>query len=346
MDLTDLNKASILSRNKERLFLGAYGFEDRTLGWLEHQIKKENYDVISCALMFKYASESSSNRSPNKISELRAAIERLGCQSKAISEIPYNWEMPWDLEYEIEEYFTKNLRNIDEVVIDISTMSKFLILVCLLKLHEFGNCSVRIVYSQAIRYSPTFKEYQESKKDMAFLTKYPSQGVAAIARAKCLSSIRMQGQPTTLITFTSFNEQLVRHLLGTMNPHKLIFINGRPPEKRMGWREKATQKVHQKLIDSFLDYNLMNDNGMLINSTSTLQYVETYDLITKIYSDIGMFERIIIGATGSKMQTVALFFLKLRHPDIHIEYPTPNSYYIEGLSNGVKEVYEIVLSNI
>ncbi len=51
----------------------------------------------------------------------------------------------------------------------------------------------------------------------------------------------------------------------------------------------------------------------------------------------------ICAATGSKMQTVGLFFSKIKHPDIHIEYPTPDSYFVRGISQGVRNVHEVII---
>jgi hypothetical protein len=45
------------------------------------------------------------------------------------------------------------------------------------------------------------------------------------------------------------------------------------------------------------------------------------------------------------MQTLGLFFCKISHPDIHIEYPTPNSYFVEGMTRGVRSIHEICFPN-
>ena len=66
--------------------------------------------------------------------------------------------------------------------------------------------------------------------------------------------------------------------------------------------------------------------------------------VEAIYKTFGNYERIICSATGSKMQTVGLFFSKVAHPDIHIEYPTPDSYYVKGMSRGFSTVHEVVFT--
>lgn len=341
MDLPKLKTAQKLKPNTSRLFVGAYGFEDRTLGWLKYQ--QSQGAILKGALMFRYNPSKGQQNNPNRLDDVRQALISIGIHAKCI-EIEYNWQMPQDIENDIEDFFNTKLESFDEVIVDISSMTKFLILICLCKLILFKG-TIRIIYSEAENYSPSLKEYNRSKEDMAFLAKYPSQGVRAIARARCLSSIRMQGQLVTLITFTSFNEQLVRHLLGTMNPHRLIFINGHPLREDFAWREIATQEVHASLIKSYPSDNTIDNCGLLLNRSSTLNYIETVEIINKIYIECGSFERIICGATGSKMQTVGLFFIKMLHPDIHIEYPTPDSYYVEGLSKHIRRIHEITIAN-
>src|SRR5207248_253174 len=89
----------------------------------------------------------------------------------------------------------------------------------------------------------------------------------------------------------------------------------------------------------------IDNDGDLERTASTLFYHDTIIEIDKIYNKMGLFERIIVAATGSKMQTVGLYFAKIKHPDIHIEYPTPDSYYVKGFSVDTGKIYEIIFSN-
>lgn len=339
MDLPRLNTAEKLQSDIKRLYISSYGFEERALGWLDYQEK--NAQLINEALMFKYNPSKGTQNNPNRICEYIKALKNIGLNNNP-QEIEYNWLQPQNIEDKIEDKIEKIINDFDEIIIDISSMTKFLILICLCKLTNY-NGILRIIYSEAKNYCPTKEEYEKSKEDMAFLAKYPSQGVCAIARARCLSSIRMQGRPITLITFTSFNEQLVRHLLGTMNPHKLIFIHDKPPRKDFKWRAKATQEIHKKLIEQYPFDNPIDKKGDLINCVSNTNYIETVEKIHELYEKYGSYERIICGATGTKMQTVGLFFAKVMHSDIHIEYPTPDSYYVEGFSKGIGKINEIII---
>lgn len=327
-----LTQPSYLDSNKKTLLISSYGFEDRTLGWTNYQVT--NQGKLSHVLMYKY----SPKKGDNKIKQINANLEKLGISKSNCTTLDYNVNSPNLVEFELSDFLQK--MNFDEIVVDITSMTKFLILICLASLRYFDG-TLKIVYTEGQDYSPSYDEYINSKEDMAFLVKYPSQGVKSLLRANCLTSIRMQGQPTVLVAFTSFNEQLIRHLLGSLNPHRIIFINGVPPRDEYVWRAQATQEIHKKLISDYSYDNPVDEKGYLINSSSTLSYNESISLLNSIYEKYGNYERIVCGATGSKMQTVGLLFAKLIHPDIHIEYPTPDSYYSKGLSIGIKEIHEI-----
>jgi len=280
----------------------------------------------------------------NRTEETRTVLKSLGV--KRLIDVSYDLESGIPFEYLLDDAIMKAHQDgVDEVVIDTSAMTKFAILLSIVKCAAF-KCPVRLVYSEAEHYAPTKKQYITSKRKLELLARFPSLGVRTILRAICLSSIRMQGQPVNLVAFTSFNEQLVSHLIGTLNPHRLVFINGRPPRPDYSWREKATQEIHAKLIDEYSRDNPLSSSGALTRVTSTLDYRETTREVMEIYNCHGLYERIICAATGSKMQTIGLALSKLQCPDIHIEYPTPDSYYVKGLSTGVRQVHEVCFRNL
>ena len=291
-------------------------------------------NVFKSAYIVRYENPKGKNR----ILDLKKILKPLGVTRPV--ELRYNILGNENIEQGIEENFQGMLTEFDEIILDITALTKFLILVFLCKLENFPG-TVRIIYSEAKHYAPTEKEYNSTKDKIKKAMRFPSRGFGTILRAKCLSSIRMQGQPVTLVAFTSFNEQLVRHMLGTISPHLLIFINGKPPRAEFNWREIATVSLHAKLMKEYPLENEFDNNERLLRTVSTLDYRETIEVITKIHKKYLLEERIIVAATGSKMQTVGLFFCKKMFSDIHIEYPTPDSYYIKGFSAGIRDIYEL-----
>lgn len=330
--LPPLAPASVLNRDVKRIFIGAYGFERRCSGWCRLQAAKGR--PLSDAMMFRYVHP----KGPNKIETLQKLLPQLGV--KKPKDLPFDYDSP----QEIEELLERRLRSItaDEIIIDTSGMAKILILATLCKLEDFTG-TVRVIYSEAENYCPSEKQYESVKGKMAATAKFPSRGCEDLIRLGCLSSIRMQGQPVTLVAFTSFNEKLVSHMLGHITPHRLLLINGRPPRADYRWREKATQFIHQKLWLNYSQDNPLDQHGLLERASSTLDYRESVSALNQVYSNYGLYERIVCAATGSKMQTVGLFIAKVLHPDIQIEYPTPDSYFVKGMSTGVRQVHELTL---
>jgi len=290
--------------------------------------------AISAAFVFKYFHP----KGPNRVEDLKAALRHIGA-SKIVN-VRYDMLCPQPLEDTLPDQIC--LEDYDEVVVDISAMTKLLILLVLCRLREYAG-TVRIVCSEAREYCPSKAEYDPVKGQMAVTARFPSRGAEQIVRLRCLSSIRMQGQPVTLVAFASFNEKLVSHMLGFISPHRLILINGRPPLAEYAWREHATHDIHKRLYQEYDTDNPLNDQGVLARATSTLDYRETVDELEKIYLQHGLFERIICAATGSKMQTVGLYFSKIMHPDLQIEYPTPDSYYFKDMTHGVRQVHEVII---
>lgn len=331
--LPEIRQSEQLTSGVRRLYIGTYGFEDRSLGWVNHRINKRN--ILSDAIIVRY----SHPKGRNKIQQMNIALQALGVSKPR--EIKYDLWATHSIEETLLTEFGSLNDKYDEIVIDISAMTKFLVLVSLCYLSHYRG-SIRVVYSEANHYPPSPDEFNSYKAEMAQIVGFPSYGVEMILRATCLSSIRMQGQPVTMVAFTSFNEQLIRHMLGTINPHRLILINGQSPRLGYEWREAATQEIHESLIEEYTLDNALDSKGVLKSVTSTLDYRETVTCIDDIYKEHGMLERIICVASGSKMQTLGLFFSKIRHPDIHIEYPTPDSYLMTGNPTGVKMVHELV----
>lgn len=336
MNLPKIQPAQKLKPGVKRLYISSYGFEDRTLGWIKLQngCKK----ILTESIVVKF----SPSKGANKVEEVRAGLRDIGI------DFPNEWEFDISEVHDIEERVQKKLGKIDlydEIILDISSLTKFLILIFLNALTKYKG-QLRIVYTEALDYPPSKLQYQNLKIDPKLIQHFPTQGFGTILRAKSLSSIRMQGQPVCLIAFTSFNEQLIRHMLGTINPYRLILLNGKPPRSELRWRETATYEIHKKLMDAYKAHNpISEDTGLPLLRIDTLRYQETFQILESIYEEHSNYERIIIAATGSKMQTVGLFFSKILHSDIHIEYPTPDSYLFPGIPKGIKYVHEIIFPN-
>src|SRR2546421_3372946 len=128
MKLPAVSNALQLSPSVNRLYIGAYGFEDRSLGWATHQMGRGA--VLSSALFFRYTKPKGKNR----VTKLRKAISVLGVSNP--TEVPYDYgaRFPGTVEEKIDSEFSQHISDVEEVVLDISAMSKLLILISLCKL--------------------------------------------------------------------------------------------------------------------------------------------------------------------------------------------------------------------
>jgi hypothetical protein len=279
-------------------------------------------------------------KGPNRVAPLKTLLRQIGVAK--VAEVLYEMQSPQLLEDLLPARL--ELSGFDEVVVDISALTKLAILLVLCCLRKFEG-TVRVVYAEAEQYCPSKAEYHPVKREMAVTARFPSRGAEQTVRLRCLSSIRMQGQPLTVVAFTSFNEKLVSHMLGVMSPHRLLFINGRPPHRKDRWREYATQDIHRRLCNEYDNDNPTDLKGLLSRVASTLDYRDSVKQLERIYREVGLFERIICAATGSKMQTVGLFIAKVMHPEIQIEYPTPDSYFFRDMTHGIRDVHEVVFPN-
>jgi hypothetical protein len=228
--------------------------------------------------------------------------------------------------------------DIQRVMIDISAMSKLAILLSLDACKEM-NCDVRLFYAEAESYGPSRASFEEAKKkkDLHQPSIQVYTGIKGVIRVTCLSSVSMQGQPTAAIAFMSFNELLTQALLDVAYPSRLFLVNGKPPD--LTWREEATAWIHEQLRQEWPERDnpiiqAGKSKGLPKRTTSTLDYRETVKVLLDLYWSLAVDHRILLAPTGSKLQTVGCFIAKALHPDIHIEYPTPNGFldlYSEGI---------------
>lgn len=299
------------------IVIGACGFEDRTLA-LSECLQTASSDKAILLVYKDWAPD-------NRVEEVTAAYRKKGLMAEQIA---YDRFSPDAFADELSSRM--EAMNGTSVILDISTMSKMAILLCLEVCRE-RNVETRLFYCEAREYGPTQDQYQAAKADPNFHR--PSiqiySGVSGVIRASRLSSVSMQGEPSTAIAFMSMNELLTQALLTSIYPSRLFLVNGRPPVHR--WRERATAWIHEPLRAEWPEADnpvVVEPDGstLPLRSTSTLDYRETTEAILRLYWQLTLTYRIILAPTGAKMQTVGAFIARAMHPDIHVEYPTPKGF--------------------
>ena len=293
VELLDTNE---LLADKKRLLIISEGFEERSIRFLsccEHVY----YDR---ALICKY-----SPRKDSKYDELIRLVAQK-CDTANIQELTFNRYDPFTFEVQLQREFEETYL-FDEIVVDISVMSKYMIMQILYSLSNYTGV-LKIIYTEPLSYAPLEDEWQNDAQWATTIdaqraaTILPSFGVHDIVRTPLLTSIVMQKSPALLVAFLSFNEQLIRALLSEYNPMHLYLINGTPPH--LQWREQATSANHRNIIEEYSKDNPLDEKGILRRKTSTLHYIETFDLLAKIYREHCVENRIVLAPTGSKMQVL------------------------------------------
>lgn len=317
--------------NVQNILIASEGFEERSLAWLRNL---HGVGLFDAAVIFKNVPERKS-----RLDELMHVVKEIVSVQPII--IDFN-------RYEVESSEV-NIRMLldglciegSDIYIDISVMSRVLILI-LLCIFKRCKCNLYIVYSEPEEYAPTQEVFYEHLNKQQVASIAPSSGFRQVIRTPLLSSSVMQDAPTVAVGFTSFNEQLLRALLSSLNPTHLLLINSIPPS--LYWRASATLLVHKGIVHEYCNDNVVNsEDGLLERRSSTLYYQETMDIISDIYKKYCFTHRIVIAPTGSKMQALACGLIKACCHDVHIEYPTPESYFLNNYSSSnIKDIHYIV----
>lgn len=285
------------------------GFEDRSVAILEAAASE---GVSFNVLLINYEPFNAGNKSE--------AI-RLLCHTAGIriSELTYNRQEPAGF----GTILTEKIRaSCARIFIDISGMSRLLIvqiLVALRKHHErLDKCFV--AYSEAQSYPPNEEEaalkISKLEADPSFSIFFLSSGVYEITLVPELSSYAPAGVQTRLIAFPSLDAHQLTALRAELQPSRLSLIEGNPPSGHNQWRKRIIAEINR------LD-DIPNAEKC---PASTLNYQETLACLLKIYEDHGLYERLLISPTGSKMQAVAVGLLRSFLDDVQIIYPTPHDF--------------------
>ena len=320
-----------LGLRQGEVLIHAPGFEDRTLASAEIIGRTRKAQAI----LLRYRPKNSTNR----LGEVRERLAARGVENSDYHVLTYDRFAP----AHFEKHLRTKLRGMRAtgVVVDVSTMSKLAILLVLNTCFAL-KLRVRIFYAEAEEYGPNRAEFDAAK--VAGKVHQPTlqifTGVHGVVRVSSLASVAMQGQPTAAIVFMSFNDALTQVLLNTVYPGRLLLINGRPPVHI--WREQATAWIHDQVRREWENDNpvrkLSKVGGVPMPKrvTCTLDYKQTANLLLKLYWDLSPNHRVLLAPSGSKMQAVGCFLVKALHPDIHIEYPSPEGFQPE-YSRGIGE---------
>ena len=305
------------------------GFEDRALAVLESAaINQTPFNVI-LVLYEPFVAQ-------NRADDIREI-----CRTRSIKivELSYDRQEPAGFGDMLVEKIPASK---GRVFIDISGMSRLLIVQTLVALKEcqrnFSNSY--IAYTEAQTYPPTQEQaatsLARSDSDPSFPIFFLSSGVFDVTIVPELSSYAPTGVHTRLIAFPSLDSHQLTALRAELQPSRLSFIEGVPPASHNHWRRESIAKangLHELQADQAETYQ-----------TCTLDYRETLAELLRIYAEHGIYERLVISPTGSKMQAVAVGLLRSFMEDIQIAYPTPRDFLKpERYTDGVGKMHLLAL---
>ncbi len=321
-----LEEGFVQPRNSYSLVLAA-GFEDRTINIL-HKIS----DVFpSFVLIVLYKGEGH----PNKEEEIKTYLKK---NKIAFDTIEFDRKFPQIFEDNICNKILQ-FTNFSNIIIDISSMSKLLIMDLIVNLSKIKKRIV-IIYTEPKEYRPTQTQYLKKKRNIKQDTSklyFQTLDVSATVTTINLSSIAMSDAPRFLAAFPTFNEDLLITLFQEFSPNAWLLIHGIPLRQKDKWRLKAIEYINHHVLSQISDIEQ--------TKISTYNYVQTFSLLEKCYQKVKFTHKFIIGPPTSKLQAVAVALFKLYRQDVQILYPTPKSYLFKEHSRFSSTIHSIYFNN-
>jgi len=306
------------------IYVAAVGFEDRCFGFLKEALKHGVKPAKVIAIEYEPV------ELPNRKTEFMDLVKQLHVSDENVMWMTYKRTFPSEFERTIESV-NKIFSQYSTTLVDISSMSKLLILQLLQGL-RFMQINVRIIYAEAASYYPSEPEYKQAKlKIQRSIPEFLSTGIYDVVTTYSLSSVAMQGYPTALVGFPSFNQNLLLAAIEEATPQDLIIFEGIPHNRENLWRAKAIAELNSA------SYRYQSKPPIAV---STFDYIETVEKLMDIYREYQYTHRFVVAPANSKLQTVSIFFFKRMHPDVHIIYPTPRGFF-KLHTDGVEDMWQI-----
>src|ERR1017187_4301763 len=307
IELPSISAAVLAGRPHPKLYIGAAGFEDRCLAWLESAAAE--HLVPEHVITVQYLPRNRKNR----VVAFKRRIDMLGVPAAEQTSLTYNRFDPNQFCLDLEHHLGR--LSLDDVVVDVSGMSKLLIVVLLKQLAD--RCKgIEVVCGEARVYYPLERDVDLSVPPRNIGT-YLTKDVYTIASTDTLASVAMQGYPNLIVAFATFNFRELEALANELSPQMLIVIEGEPHDPVDGWRLEAVRAINQRT-----EALAQSPRKVL----KTFDYVETMAYLEEVYQTYGGTHKVIIAPTGSKLQTLGVALFKFLRPDVQIVYPVTSDF--------------------
>lgn len=314
IEIIDLGKIS-----SPLTYIGAVGFEDRALAVLNMALQSHrNFDQV-IAIEYRPIDER------NMGEEFQKKLDQLNIPGENVERVIYDRCNPEEfLEY--LDIIKEKIALTSNVIVDISGMSKLLIIVLLQGLRDL-DVNLTLVFAEAEVYHPTREEFETQKekyeKETENLPIFLTSDVYDIVTTTSLSSTAMQGYPLMMVAFPTFNHRELTALVNEIIPQHLVLIEGKPHEQYNEWRMEAIRWLNRRIIERLVNGETLTGQERII---STFDYKETIKVLERIYQLYKYDKKIVVVPTGSKLQTFGVFLFKQMRPDIQVIYPVTKKF--------------------
>ena len=298
------------------------GFEERAVAVLHALCEAKTIGCLVCLISYQpFYEQNEAIRLRNLTTEANLDLVQL----------IYDREKPAG----IGEQLVQSAEDSTKIYVDISGMSRLLIVQIVVALLRENRWPVSIIYGEADVYPPTEDEFKSSSQPTTQVgSSYLSSGIFEIAAVPELASTSMVGEAIRLVSFPSFDPSQLTNLLQELQPTYGEFVHGVPPLMENRWREHAIRKLNAPLLDSL--------PTRVDHSASTLDYRETLELLLETYEKRSQFDRLVLAPTGSKMQAVAVGIFRSVVQDVQIVYPTPREFLMPNRHTlGLRQFYQL-----
>lgn len=323
--LTTLIKFNFEALPDPTLYICAAGFEERALAVLR-EAKRQDRGFDS-AVAIEYLPFNEENRKDL----LATALNKAGIPKERLEWAVFDRFSPESFDQYVPT-IRELCRDTQCVCLDISAMSKLLILLLLDTLRGFEGDLI-VAYAEADIYHPTYDEFNALKDELTpTMPEFLTSGIYSVVTTPSLSSIAMQSSPVAMVAFPSFNQCLLLAAVNEVSPQELLIIDGKPHERHNWWRQDAVNYINSDIYDTY--------GVKPIATVSTFDYRETIAALKQIYMEYQYTHRIVVSPICSKLQTVGVFLFKQMHPDVHVVYPTPKGFF-KQYTEGIRDIWQI-----
>jgi len=325
-------KSNVKPNERYDIFIGAMGFEDRTLSAVT-QLKELNVRVNN-AILYEFDLFLEANyRWRNDFEKILVDL------TEGRPYRPHN--APLGVADSTFSARLKSLLSIlsktesPKILFDCTSCPSLITSKTLAVLFKM-ECELTILYSEAERYFPSREDWESGKvKPYNSAIKSPFKGIRFVDAPPILQSDDVGEEPTLLVLFPTFNTERTGHIINHMNPARRIWIFGKP-------HDQVKNGHHIEMRKLFAAPNIHPGDTWSI--VPTFDYRETMRILGGITYKYRSENRIFIMPHGSKMQTIGVGLFATSH-EISMVFGVPQTYNADGVSGGTLKVWALHLND-